>query len=68
MDNISQEPKNRIVRLANGACIGVIGDQVPFEVGIPLFYLDRWETAVVKTGVFFISMNFRSSEKRFAFQ
>jgi hypothetical protein len=68
VDTISQEPKNRIVRLANGGRIGRIGDQVTFEAGIPLFYPDPRETAVVKTGVLFISMDFRSSEKRFAIQ
>ena len=33
VDTISHAPKNRIVRLANGACTGVIGDRVCFEVG-----------------------------------
>jgi hypothetical protein len=54
--------------LANGGRSGVIGDQVYFEVGILLFYLDPREKAIVKTGVLFISMDFRSSEKRFAIQ
>jgi hypothetical protein len=54
--------------LANGGCIGVIGDQVLSEEGIPFLYPDLRETAVVKTGVLFIFMDFRSSEKRFAIQ
>jgi len=33
VDTISHEPKNRIVRWANGDRIGVIGDHVPFWQG-----------------------------------
>jgi len=35
---------------------------------IMLNFPDPRETAVLKTGVLFISMDFTSSEKRFAFQ
>ena len=51
VDTISQESKNRIVRLAIGARFEVIGDHVLFEAGIALFYLVPWETVVLKTGV-----------------
>jgi hypothetical protein len=54
--------------LANRARIGVIGDEVPLEAGIPLFSLDPRKTAVLKNRIFFISLDFSSSEKRFAFQ
>jgi hypothetical protein len=39
-----------------------------FEAGIPSLYPDPREKAIAKTGVLFISMDFRSSEKRFASQ
>jgi hypothetical protein len=39
-----------------------------FEAGIPLFYPDPQEKAIAKTGVLFIFMDFRLSEKRFASQ
>jgi hypothetical protein len=68
VDTISQEPKNRIVRLENGGRIGRIGDQVTFQVRIPSLYPDPREKAIAKTGVLFISMDFRTSEKRFASQ
>jgi len=51
VDTISHEPKNRIVRLANGDRIGVIGDHVSFEAGIPLFSRDPRQTAAFNTGV-----------------
>jgi hypothetical protein len=54
--------------LANGGRSGVIRDEVCFEGRISLFYLDLREKAIAKTGVLFISMDFRSSEKRFAIQ
>jgi hypothetical protein len=39
-----------------------------FEVGIPFLSLDPQKKAIAKTGVLFISMDFGSSEKRFASQ
>jgi hypothetical protein len=45
-----------------------MGDQVPFKVRIPSLYLDPRDKAIVKTGVLFISLDFRTSEKSFASQ
>ena len=54
VDTISREPKNRIVRLANGARTGVIGGRVCFETGMTLFWMDPRKTAGAKKGVLFL--------------
>jgi hypothetical protein len=46
---------------------GLLGVML-FEVGIPFLSLDPQKKAIAKTGVLFISMDFGSSEKRFASQ
>jgi hypothetical protein len=68
VDTLPPKPENRIRKWANGARIGVIGGRVLFEAGILLFSLYPRKKAIAKTGVLFISMDFRSSEKRFASQ
>ena len=45
-----------------------MGDQVLLEAGIQFLYQDPREKAIAKKGVLFISMDFRTSEKSFAFQ
>jgi hypothetical protein len=57
VDTNSPSPKDGIVRLANGARIGVIGRRVFFEGGILLFSLYPRKKAIAKTGVLFISMD-----------
>jgi len=62
------KPENRISRLAIGARNELQIDHIPLEAGIPLFSLDPREIVVLKTGVFSSTLDFRSSEKRFAIQ